>query len=106
MKTIKLTLLATLSFLFISTFAVGQDAKAEGEKFLKEKSKEKGVITLESGLMYNKVVYTKAVYILYDMVKASEIALHNRNLNESMSEEKLNSSAISPVQRLNKETTT
>ena len=55
MKTIKLTLLATLSFLFISTFAVGQDAKAEGEKFLKEKSKEKGVITLESGLMYKVI---------------------------------------------------
>jgi FKBP-type peptidyl-prolyl cis-trans isomerase len=55
MKTIKLTLLATLSFLFLSSFAVAQDVKAAGEKFLKEKGKEKGVITLESGLMYKVI---------------------------------------------------
>ena len=55
MKTIKLTLLATLSFLFVSAFAVAQDVKTEGENFLKAKSLEKDVIVLESGLMYKVI---------------------------------------------------
>lgn len=55
MKTIKLTLLATLSFLFISSFVVAQNVKAEGEAFMKAKSLEKGIVVLESGLMYKVI---------------------------------------------------
>lgn len=55
MKTIKLTLLATLSLLLFSSFAIAQDVRTDGENFLKVKSLEKGVITLESGLMYKVI---------------------------------------------------
>lgn len=55
MKTIKLSILTVLSFLFISSFAVAQDVKTEGEAFLKAKKLEKGVITLKSGLMYKVI---------------------------------------------------
>ncbi|MEZ7901802.1 MAG: FKBP-type peptidyl-prolyl cis-trans isomerase FklB [Urechidicola sp.] len=55
MKTIKLTLLATLTFLFFSSFAIAQDVKTDGENFLKGKTLEKGVITLPSGLMYKVI---------------------------------------------------
>ena len=55
MKTIKLSLLATLSFFLISSFAIAQDAKTQGEAFMKAKSLEKGVVVLESGLMYKVI---------------------------------------------------
>ena len=53
-------------------------------------------------MMYNKLIYTKVAYVSDNTVKASEIALHTRNLGVSISEAKLNSFTLRPAQRLKK----